>query len=404
MKSDVLSKKKVSKGRLSPVNRHPKVALHRNIAQEIRDQITGGKLHLGDKLPSQSELVKEYDVSVGTLRQSLSTLENEGFIRREKGRGSFVSLQGGVVCSGGKLRNFGLISEVTGRDVDMPAEMQVLKSFLALCRQKGVRLISDQTDFKTHESGRSLIKTFAGISLDGICAFFHNEEDVAERVRLLSEEFNAAVLFYPGPLEHHVNMDCVDLNLAAGMQQLMNYLLTIGHRRIAYVGPHLNDSMEGREWTTSGRWRSYRESLTNAGIPIDQSLLVDVPDDEHDEEAVRKAVINLVRQRNPATAVFAANDWMARKIMDWFWREDIFVPRDICLAGLDNIDFSSQLVPCLTTVALPFNEVANTVLQLIESRLKDPDIPTRKMTLNTELIIRDSTCALDEMKLKENLK
>ena len=70
-------------------------ALHRKLTDLILDEIHSGRLPLGAKLPSQAELVARYQVSVNTVRQSLATLEKRGIIRKEHGRGSFVSLQSG---------------------------------------------------------------------------------------------------------------------------------------------------------------------------------------------------------------------------------------------------------------------------------------------------------------------
>ena len=98
------------------------VVFHHRIYKDIIRDIRVGRLRLGDKLPSQAELVRKYDVSVGTIRQSLANLERRGIIRREMGRGSFVSLQASNGPASNKLRTLGLISEITGYDYDAPAE------------------------------------------------------------------------------------------------------------------------------------------------------------------------------------------------------------------------------------------------------------------------------------------
>lgn len=62
---------------------HP---LHRRISDELRREISGGELRPGDQLPSESALMKRFDVSRGTVRQALATLRAEGAIAGARGR------------------------------------------------------------------------------------------------------------------------------------------------------------------------------------------------------------------------------------------------------------------------------------------------------------------------------
>ena len=67
------------------------VPLYYQLASILRDHIVSGKYHAGDRLPTEEALARDYDVSRITIRQALSDLEREGFIKREAGRGTFVA-------------------------------------------------------------------------------------------------------------------------------------------------------------------------------------------------------------------------------------------------------------------------------------------------------------------------
>ncbi len=67
------------------------VPLYYQLAGILREHIVSGKYHPGDRLPTEEALAKDYDVSRITIRQALADLEKEGFIKREAGRGTFVS-------------------------------------------------------------------------------------------------------------------------------------------------------------------------------------------------------------------------------------------------------------------------------------------------------------------------
>ncbi len=66
------------------------VPLYSQLASILREQLLSGRLATGDRIPTEAELGAEYSVSRITVRQALAVLEQEGFLRREVGRGTFV--------------------------------------------------------------------------------------------------------------------------------------------------------------------------------------------------------------------------------------------------------------------------------------------------------------------------
>lgn len=370
-------------------NQTKRVPLHKRINDEIVGDIQQGVLCLGDKLPSQAEFTSKYNVSVATVRHSLASLERRGIIRREKGRGSFVSLQSGAMTNSTKLRSLGLVTELSGFPADRPAEERMMMEFVNICKEQGIRLVMIQTDFDTHVGGTKLIEAFDELPLDGVCAFLHRIEP-EESLAVLAREFRSAVFLTQAPIIGNLSMDSVDVDLSSGISQLMNHLLAIGHRRIAYVGPHVEEYMAGITKNGGGRWPVYKGTLEKMGINVERSLLVEMPYKKGILPEVNAAILNLVKQKNPATAIFTSNDWIARYIMELFWKEGIKVPDDISLAGLDDVEIAKYLVPSLTTVAFPFAKCAQVVVKLMQDRLATPGKPVCHITLNTELIIRDS--------------
>jgi GntR family transcriptional regulator len=73
------------------VSRQSKSPLYEQIYQLLRTKISEGQLRPGDLLPSEAELVEQYQVSRATVRQALDELVSDGLIQRKQGRGTFVS-------------------------------------------------------------------------------------------------------------------------------------------------------------------------------------------------------------------------------------------------------------------------------------------------------------------------
>ncbi len=67
------------------------VPLYYQLATVLRENIISGRYVVGDKFPTEADLVEMYAVSRATVRGALQNLKDEGLIRREAGRGTFVS-------------------------------------------------------------------------------------------------------------------------------------------------------------------------------------------------------------------------------------------------------------------------------------------------------------------------
>jgi GntR family transcriptional regulator len=63
---------------------------HHDIADDIRHQITTGRIKPGDRLPSEAGLADRYKVSTVTLRSALAVLQGEGLVEKIHGKGNFV--------------------------------------------------------------------------------------------------------------------------------------------------------------------------------------------------------------------------------------------------------------------------------------------------------------------------
>ncbi|WP_280256176.1 GntR family transcriptional regulator [Nocardia wallacei] len=72
--------------------RQPRMAMHRRVAQAIRNDIEAGRLRDGERLPSTRELAEQWDVSVFTINEAMDTLTKEGFVTSKARSGRVVTL------------------------------------------------------------------------------------------------------------------------------------------------------------------------------------------------------------------------------------------------------------------------------------------------------------------------
>src|SRR5215469_14277756 len=65
-------------------------AVYKQIADHLRESVARGRLHAGDQIPSEAQLMEHYGVARMTVRNALRVLQDEGLTTAEHGRGVYV--------------------------------------------------------------------------------------------------------------------------------------------------------------------------------------------------------------------------------------------------------------------------------------------------------------------------
>jgi len=73
------------------IHKESPIPYHYQLRELLRDEITSGFWEVGERLPSEYEICKKFELSRTTVREALDALVSEGLLRREKGRGTFVA-------------------------------------------------------------------------------------------------------------------------------------------------------------------------------------------------------------------------------------------------------------------------------------------------------------------------
>lgn len=79
------------------VDRHSSLPVYQQIAADLLSRISQNEWRIGDKLPSEGQLSEEYQSSRVTVRQALSKLEYEGYIDKQRGKGTFVKANPSII-------------------------------------------------------------------------------------------------------------------------------------------------------------------------------------------------------------------------------------------------------------------------------------------------------------------
>ncbi|WNM35254.1 LacI family DNA-binding transcriptional regulator [Streptomyces sp. Li-HN-5-11] len=165
-----------------------------------------------------------------------------------------------------------------------------------------------------------------------------------------------------------------------GARQLTEHLIGLGHRRLGYItGPE-------ERTTTRHRLEGHREAMAAAGLEEDPRWTVH---GRYDRRSGYEATLELLRRDPALTAVVAANDSVALGACAALRESGLRIPHDVSVAGFDDLPFSIDAVPSLTTVRLPLAEAGARAGRIATGREEPP--PGGIATVRGELMVRGSS-------------
>ncbi|MBZ0281917.1 MAG: LacI family DNA-binding transcriptional regulator [Anaerolineae bacterium] len=185
----------------------------------------------------------------------------------------------------------------------------------------------------------------------------------------------------------HLNQDFpwVDTDGETGVREAVEYLISLGHRRIAMAA--------WPEESISGGFRvaGYMDALTAASLPFRPDYIIR---GEHSEQAGREALaywLTLPPEEQP-TAVVAITDLVAVGVMNAAREHGLVVGRDLSVIGFDDAPMAQYLQPGLTTLRQAIPETGQALIAMLENVINKDPLAKQHILIPPSLIIRDS-CA-----------
>lgn len=175
--------------------------------------------------------------------------------------------------------------------------------------------------------------------------------------------------------------DYVGPDNVRGAEVAVEHLLGHGHQRIAFLGGPV-DSSARRD-----RLLGYLHAHQRHGVPVDDSLAVTSP---VTREGGLSALLELLASPNPPTAALCYNDVVALGAMLGLRTMGRIAGRDFAVIGFDDIAEAALWRPALTTMATTPSQIGIEATRLLLARIENPCAPNRRITLQPQLVVRDS--------------
>jgi GntR family transcriptional regulator of arabinose operon len=365
------------------------------VKDKIMEWITHGEVKPGEKISSESELVKMFGVSRHTIRQAIGDLVHEGWLYREQGAGTFCSHKQEhdksqtpqLLTSGGK--NIGVITTYIS-DYIFPSIIRGIESYLT---ESGYTLTLASTDNDV-EKERQCLQNMLDRNIDGLIIeptkSSSNNPNINYYLELEKNSIPYLMInqYYPQLIPPHIIV-----NDKKGGYLATDHLIKLGHEKI--VGIFKTDDLQGA-YRMQGFIQAFREN----NITLSPEMIISFSTEDSDailQENVRNI---LSSSQTMPTGIICYNDQVALSILNLLREMEVRVPEDISIVGFDDSYLAEATN--LTSVSHPKLEMGVEAAKWIVSAVENRSgVESQNSTVyEPELVIRNSTSAINIEKIK----
>jgi LacI family transcriptional regulator len=328
---------------------------------------------------SIEDVAKKAEVSISTVSRVINRRNIVNVKTRERVESAIEELgyRPNVFARGLMLKRSNILALVLP-DLHGEFYSEIIRGANLSARDLGYELII--SSFLPHEEGDTVLSVVTGHSLvDGVTVMI-SEVDAKTRDELARVTIPLVVM--DGDVEG-VKHDNVVIDQRQGAIAIFRHLIYKRHaKRIVFVGglPTNIDTIE--------RLAAFRDIMQEANLSIFDKEVFHL--DYSYQSAFELGAKKVCEWAKSRASVFAANDEMAAAIIDAAIESGISVPDQLPVVGFDDTRIARMTRPRLTTVRVPMSTMGASAVELLCQRLDDPDRPPTKLTLQSELIVRES--------------
>ena len=330
------------------------------------------------------DIAEKTGVSVSTVSRVLHDTSNKYKIGKEtqekvKQAAKVLGYRVNALARGLRIQKTDEVGVIVP-DISNPFFSAVIKSLASELRKRGYNIIVYDSD-EDIAIERSSIKSLLEKQVDGLIIasvgqdFSHIQKisDAKIPLVMLDRYFEA------------LDVDSISVDNVKGSLLAVNHLIKEGHKRIAFIqglpGTYANET----------RLQGYKSALRDAGISIDEELIVGDDFRSFNGYLKTKLLLNL---SNPPSAIFTAGDLIALGTLEACRENNITIPDDLSIVTFDDPVFASYLSPALSAVEQPITKMAEMAVSILYDRIRNPYDIRRKILLEPKLNIRSSVAHL----------
>ncbi len=345
--------------------------LYVQIKKDIEEQIISGEIRIGDKLMSEAEMLRHYNVGRMTIRNALAELVSSGCVRKERGMGTF--------CVALPRRTSRKNVHVLMNMLDTYFVPYFLSGISRVLNANDCNLLlydtEDSMDVMAHLLERSIECGTDGIILQP----FTGIDPVSEACKaaiLHCQEAKIPLITIDGKFQS-INTACLMNDDDHGGRIATQHAIDLGHTKVlGLFRNHIKDSQY--------REAGYRLAMQEAGL---EPITMDA------DQTSFQDICSMIAFRK-ITAVVCYNDLLAVECYHHFSKYGFRIGEDISVIGYDDTELSVSSLPRITSITHPKDAMGEKAAQKLLEMMDGNCSNTYRYVFKPSLVSRDSVLDL----------
>ncbi|MGM0873220.1 MAG: GntR family transcriptional regulator [Bacillota bacterium] len=351
------------------------------LKQEILSWIHSGKLKPDEKMPSENEIVNQFQISRHTVRQTLGVLEKEGWLYKVQGRGTFVAQPN--TKENNENKTIAIITTYIS-DYIFP---HIVRGAEGTIRNNGYHLMLSSTD-NDKEKEKESLKMLMSQPLKGL--IIEPTKSAQGNTNLnyfLALEYQHIPFVMINEKYQELNCPTIKVDDEEGGFLAAEHLIQLGHTNI--LGFFKTDDLQG-----INRLKGFIQAHKKFQVPLRPNSVIHYTTEDKYGDFFQKALSKLLKHDHSErpTAIVCYNDQLAIHIMEIVRSFSLNIPDDMSIVGFDDSSIATATEVKLTTLSHPKShlgeQAANLLIEMIEKKHKNQP---EDIVFKPELIVRGST-------------
>src|SRR6266581_4680452 len=272
----------------------------------------------------------------------------------------------------GKSRTLGILVS----NMENPFFFDIYRALESAAHARGYEVVVANTDYSSEQLVSS-VRLMIGWRVAGLAAIV-SEMD-SHLMQVLTDSKIPIVFYDVGTPQKNITNVRVDYR--KGMKKIVEYLHSLGHTRMAFLGHH----------STLGPISERRTTFSDTVARFSPTAETQIVAGADGLEGGRQATRELLSSGFDPTAIICVNDFMAVGVLRQLRDQGVRVPEDISVTGFDNIKLAEFCSPALTTAHIPREQIGQIIFENLVPDAKKEQFTGREILIDPELMVREST-------------
>ncbi|QGH36572.1 GntR family transcriptional regulator [Gracilibacillus salitolerans] len=371
-------------------------AKYKKIKQSIKSKILEGLIQKHEKISSESELMRQFDVSRHTVRLALGELVNEGWLYREQGAGTFCadrSAQEKDRSFVQQNKNIAIVTTYISEYI-FPSIIRGAEGYLS---EQGYHVSIFNTNNRYEQEKKILSQLLSG-NYDGIIIEPTHSASANPNLKYYLNLERARIPYVMiNALYEELEPVYFMVDDEKGGYIQTKHLLELGHKEVACM--YKTDDSQGQK-----RLKGYIKAHRDLNVSLNPKNIVTYSTENQHTEPLAELKKLLAMKENKPTAIVCYNDQLVLYLMDEVRKLGIRIPEQLSLIGFDDSMLAEISEVKLTSVKHPKSQLgldaAKAIIQMIKkneaihtydqlAQLYEPDLIVRQSTAEPNMEHRD---------------